>query len=245
MIPLDLETKPRLDLVVRFVKPPEGFDPAAVKYGNTKDPAKRAELLAQKERDHADTVSAYWALAKDRAQLNPLTAEIVCIGLLVDGKPQILFGDEKTILTHFWALFASHGLAGEKFVFWSGNGQPTENFDPDMIIKRSWILGVKISALAFSGRYLSNRFEDAAGRYLLYKRDAYCGLSRAADQLNLFTPGGEISPKSEHDPVQGGNFWQYWEGLREGQDPGVQRALATNYLHNDLFILDAIVNRIY
>lgn len=244
MIPLDIETKPRLDLVRRFVKPPENFSPELVKYGNTKDPAKRAELLIQKENDHAAEVSAFWQKAKDRASLNPLTAEIVCIGLLIEGKPVILSGAEPVLLTNFWATFASHGLAGEKFVYWSGNGQPSENFDPDMIIKRSWIQGVRIGT-AFNGRYLSNRFEDAAGRYLLYKREAFCGVSRAADELNLFSPDSEIKPKSEDDPVCGENFWQYWEGLREGMDPGVQRALATNYLHNDLFLLNAVANRIY
>jgi hypothetical protein len=251
MIPFDIETKPRTDLVRRFIKPFPAFDPAAVKYGNTKDPAKRAELLALKESDHATEEQAYWKNAEDRASLNPLTAEIVCIGLLMDGKPVILSGNERDVLTEFWATFADHRLASEKFVFWSGTGNPSENFDVDMIVRRSWLLNVKVSPLAFSGRYLANRFEDAAGRYLLFKREAYCGLSKAALELGLFegdeTIKPAIFPKTDNDPVQGVNFYQWWEGTHANTklSPAEQREWATKYLTNDLLILAGIVDRIF
>lgn len=253
MIPLDIETRPRPDLVMRFVKPPEPFDAGAVKHGNTKDPEKRAALFQQKQLDHENQVSDYWANAKDRASLNPLTAEIVCIGFLIpvcgkNEKPQIeiLSGDETDILRRFWAKFSDFGLAGDRFAYWSGNGNPTDNFDPDMIIRRSWLLGVRVPPTAFNGRFLSNRFEDAAGRYLLYKRETFCGLSRAGDELGLFVAGAPIFPKSELDRVQGVNFHLYWDGKADpAMTPEAQRALALKYLTNDLLILNGIIDRVY
>lgn len=247
MIPLDIETRPRPDLVLRYVKPPEPFDPAGVKYGNTKDPEKRSALFQQKQQDHENEVAEYWAKAKDRASLNPLTAEIVCIGLLIEGQAVFLSGDERTILTQFWKRFSDFGMTGDKFVYWSGNGSQTENFDPDMIIRRSWLLGVKVPATAFNGRYLSNRFEDATGRYLLYKRDSYCGLSRAADELGLFSAAPcNIFQKTDRDRVQGANFSLYWDGKADpAMTPEEQRDLAGSYLTNDLLILSGIVDRIY
>src|SRR5690348_11390018 len=122
MIPFDIETKPRTELVKRFVEPFPAFDPEAVKYGNTKDPEKRAVILAEKEAGHKADEVAYWARAHDRASLNPLTAEIVCIGLLIDGRVRIISGDEKSVLTEFWEIFGSQKFASERFVFWSGNG---------------------------------------------------------------------------------------------------------------------------
>lgn len=250
MIVFDIETKPRADLVKRFIKPPAPFDPSAVKYGNTKDPAKRAELLAAKEQEHADSVAQFWKNASERAALDPLTAEVVVIGLLVDGVVTYLEGTEHEVLTLFWKHFTEHALAVTSFVYWSGNGNPSENFDADMIIRRSWMTGVKVPATVFDGRYLSRRFTDAAGRYLLGERNAYCSLTDAADQLGLYGIGGlEIFPKTDEDPVKGVNFWQWYEGTFPAGDgdpvaPTVQRARALQYLRNDLLTLGAIADRI-
>lgn len=255
MILFDIETKPRPDLVTRFIKPFEKFDPSAVKYRNTKDPALREAKLAEEQNKHTAAEAAYWQNAMDRAALNPQTGEIVAIGLRGAGNVEILGEDdcgEKIILDHFWNAFANPHHSGEAFVFWSGNGSPTENFDPDYIIRRSWILGVKVPPLAFGdGGYLGRRFVDAARRYLLGKRDAYCGLSRCADELGLYTKDGPITPKLETDPVQGANFWQWWEGTAPkvlhpsgNVEAKLQRELAKKYLVNDLLTLDAITARI-
>lgn len=260
MIPFDIETKPRADLVARFVKPYPAFNPDEVKYGNTKDPVKRAELLASKEAEHKAGEVTYWANARERAALNPLTAEVLCIGLLVEGSLAI-FGqgktyglkDERGVLTAFWRLFTDRSSAGEKFVFWSGNGSSTENFDLDMIVRRSWILGVEVSPLLFNGRYFTNRFEDVAGRYLLYKRESFCGLARAADELGLFVPGCAFTPKGETDLVTGEHFHLFWDGKADEiiaargeapMSPEDQQKLAVRYLTNDLHLLEGVATRL-
>lgn len=247
----DIETKPRTDLVRRFIKPFPALDPSAVKYGNTKDPQKRAELLKQKEDDHRAEEVEYWRKAEERAALNPLTAEIICIGMLDDRGEQVFSGSERNILESFWNDFGDFARAGESFVFWSGNGAATENFDVEFIIRRSWMLGVPVHPLAFNGRYLGNRFVDAAARYLFGKREAYCSLSDAADQLGLFTPGCDIFPKSDTDPVQGVNFWEWFEGRMtshpttgEAIAPERQRAMALQYLSNDLRLLRSVAGRV-
>jgi hypothetical protein len=251
MIVFDCETKPRPDLVRRFIKPYPTFNPDEVKYGNTKDPVKRAELLALKEAEHKAGEAAYWQNAEERASLNPLTAEVLCVGLLIDGEPVIIgqnspvAQDEADVLRAFWRVWSDRSNGGEKFVFWSGNGNPAENFDLDMLVRRSWIVGVPVPPLVFNGRHFSSRFEDVAGRYLLYKREAFCGLSRAADELGLFRAGCDFTPKGEDDLVTGANFHLWWEGKAGDVVAAVeQRQLAVKYLTNDLRLLEAIAGRL-
>jgi len=245
MIIFDIETRPRLDLVARFTKAYAPFDPAAVKYGNTKDPAKRALILAEKEEDHRLDELAYWSNAQERAALNPLTAEIICIGVF--GTPVVVHESEKLALEWFWAFFSTDTLYGENFVFWSGCGNQSENFDVDMIIRRSWGCGVTVPPCAFNGRYLSSRFVDAAKRYLLGKREAFCSLTDCAFQLGLYESQPDLHPKDrEKDIVTGANFHEFWDGknLTSGIPSEGQRPLALAYLRNDLATLEAVAKRI-
>ncbi len=243
----DIESRPRPELVARFVKPFPAFDPAAVKFGNTRDQEKRAALVKEKAEAHVQEETAYWDNARERAALNPLTAEICCIGIRFNGTILILGADgqsEPVILRQFWEAFQNNH--GEPFVFWSGSGNPAENFDPDFIIKRSWICGVPVPPSAFDGRYLGRKFVDAAARYLMFKREAYCSLTDAADQLGLYTGENNIFPKNkETDVVVGSNFHMYWDGkINDGASASDQRALAVRYLENDLLTADLIAARI-
>lgn len=251
MIVFDIETKPRPDLVRRFIEPYPAFNPDEVKYGNTKDPVKRAELLATKEAEHKAGEVTYWKNAEERAALNPLTAEVLCVGLLVEGDLYILGQnvcgcvDERGVLIQFWDTFRAGSNAGEKFLFWSGNGNPATNFDVDMLVRRSWILGVEVPPSVFNGRFLSSKIEDAAARYLMYQREAFCCLSRAADELGLFQPGCDFTPKGEADLVTGENFHLWWDGKAGNLvAPEEQQKLAVKYLTNDLRLLEAIANRL-
>jgi len=222
-----------------------------VKYGNTKDPTKRAVILQEKEAEHAQASIDHWRNAEERAALNPLTAEVLCIGVMpVDGTlpAKVFSGTEKAVLTEFWTLFVDPHFMSEPFVFWSGTGDPYQNFDADMVIRRSWLAGVPVPASVFAGsggRYLSSRFIDAAGRYLLGKREAFCSLSDAADQLGVFERAPTLRKKDkENDPVTGANFHLWWDGLMPDSAPDHQRELAAGYLQNDLALLRAIAARI-
>lgn len=248
----DIETKPRPDLVERYVQPLPPFDPAAVKYGNTKDLEKRGVIFKAAEDAYAQAAIDHMADAHERAALNPLTAQVIAIGV-ADSQPGadevtvISNQDERELLREFWILFCSHAMAVESFVFWSGTADIGENFDIDMLVRRSWLLGIKVPQLVFNGRYYGNRLVDATGRYLLGRRGSYCTLSRAADELGLFTPESGLKPKKDDDPVRGENFWKWWEGsvADSSLSPTDQRFLATTYLQNDVLTLKAIVGRIF
>tara|TARA_R110002126_G_scaffold290821_1_gene448964 strand:+ start:35593 stop:36354 length:762 start_codon:yes stop_codon:yes gene_type:complete len=253
MIVIDIETKPIPELVEKFIKPLPAFDQNEVKFGNTKDPEKRAALVASKQAEHDDATVAHMAKAKDRAALNPLTAQVLVIGLYNDHaqspehRMEFLEGNEKLILSNFWSQWYDTHLSTDRFVFWSGSSN-SENFDPDMLIRRSWILGVKVPPQVINGRYLGSRWEDAAQRYMFGRFNEYCGLSRAAEELGLFGDGAKIFPKSKDDTVTGANFWQWYENKMTCDAAKAcpsQKTLAMSYLTNDLLILDAIAGRIY
>jgi len=167
MIVFDIETGPLPEEELRRMMAPEEppfdpstlkpFDPDSVKYGNTKDPTKRAEKLEECRRKHEeDTANAeknYEAKrAKDRAEyeakfiegaaLNALTCRILAIGYRpCGGKPIVKCGDgshesEKAILEHFWGI-AARASEGGLLV-----GHNSKNFDLPMIIRRSWLHGL-------------------------------------------------------------------------------------------------------
>jgi len=257
MIILDIETRPREDLVERYIKPLEAFNPDAVKYGNTKDAGKRAALLDSKKAEHDDASALHLTKAKAKAALDPLTAEIVVIG--VNGSEsspcegEFFFeGTEEEILTEFWDLWRSGESTKDEMISWSGNAS-SDCFDPMMILRRSWMLDIKTPSQVVNGRYLGNRWVDASSRYLVGKYGSYCSLTRAADELGLFLGTDELrlSRKSDNDIVTGKDFHLWYDGkvpnLNDSHASTAehQRALALSYLSNDLRLLQGIVDRIY
>ena len=231
----DIETKPRPDLVERFAKPYPDFDEAAIKCGNL-GPDKAAAKIAQARLDHEADRASYWANLKDRAALDPFTAEVLCIGVISDtGEPEIFAEKtEEATLRQFWNLVGLSENATSKFVFWAGGGDPYKNFDLDFLVTRSRIRHVPIPSRVRNGRYYSDRFVNLSGEFLLHQREKYLSLSKAADLLDLYVAGGPIWPKRDDDPVTGANFWQWWEGTAHTDVPAnEQRAYAVQYLHND------------
>ena len=72
-IVFDLETGPLAESELSALLPP--FDPAEVKTGNLKDPAKIAEKIAEAEANHRRDFI-------ERAALDPLTGRVVAIGVM-------------------------------------------------------------------------------------------------------------------------------------------------------------------
>jgi hypothetical protein len=246
-IGFDIETRPRVDLVDRFAKPFPEFDESAVKYGNTKDPVKRAELLSSKRAEHEAERDAYWANLRERAALDPFTGEIICIGLITDqGKIDIVAEkDEMATIRQFWQVFGLAYNATTKFVFWSGCGDPAKKFDIDYIVTRSRILGVSVPQRVRSGRFYADRVVDLASEFLLFQRDRYLTLTKAADILGVYSEYRELFPKRDDDPVTGANFFQWWDGTAQTDVPAAeQRAFAEKYLRNDLLHLPPLALRI-
>lgn len=247
-IGFDIETRPLPELVDRFAKPFPDFDPLAVKYGNTKDPVKRAALLEAKQAEHEEDRVRYWANLKDRAALDPFTGAVICIGMGLgdQGEPEIVAeATEGGTIAAFWDVFSSYHYATSKFVYWSGSGDPAKCFDIDYLVTRSRILGVTVPPLVRNGRYYASRIVDLAAEFLLFQRDKYLSLSKAADLLGLYTPNGKLFPKADDAPVTGANFFQWWDGtMPEGGDHATQRMGAEGYLINDVRHLQALAPRI-
>ena len=108
-IVFDLETGPLAESELSALLPP--FDPAEVKTGNLKDPAKIAEKIAEAEANHRRDLI-------ERAALDPLTGRVVAIGVMrydAKGETPTKFGtggkfsiighdDEARTLREFWEI---------------------------------------------------------------------------------------------------------------------------------------------
>lgn len=243
-VAFDVECRPLPELVDKYARPFPDFDESAVRYGNTKDPLKRAALLEQKRIDHAEELLTYWAKLRERAALDPFTGAIVCIGVITDtGAPEIIAeATEAATLQRFWELYLLHQQSA--FIYWSGSGDASKCFDPDYIVTRSRLNRVRVPKSVRVGRFYDNRIIDLAAVFLLHQRDRYLSLTKAADMLGLYAEHADIFPKTDTDLVQGEDFWLFWDGNAynpadfpsENKMPTAveQRALAVKYLCNDL-----------
>ncbi len=165
MMAFDIETGPLPEAELRrMMAPEEGpfdpttikpFDPEAVKYGNTKDPVKRAEKLEECRKRHEDDSAnaernyiqkrdekraQYEKDFIDGAALNALTCRILAIGYRpAGGKAIVKCGDgsheaEAEILRHFWTIAESIAENDGLLI-----GHNNKNFDLPVIIRRSWL----------------------------------------------------------------------------------------------------------
>lgn len=245
----DIETRPRLDKVALLAEPYPVFNPEAVKYGNTKDPVKRAALLEQRTQEHADAKLEHEERQRDRAGLDPFTAEVCVIGF-VDSKGSrvTMDGAEKDMLTEFWCAVSAPGDAGNVWVYWSGCGDRSSCFDLDFLVTRSRILGVPLPPFVRAGPYYSSRFVCLAKELLLYQRERYLSLTRAAELFGLYEPNGRgcvvLERKKPDDLVTGKNFHQFYDGIACELPKKQQRKLALDYLRNDLAHLSELAHRI-
>lgn len=169
----DIETAPLPDDQLAAMLPP--FDPAAVKVGNIKDPAKIAEKIAEAEANHAFDF-------KDKAALSATTGRVLAIGCQLDGEPSILHNeDERDLLHDFWgATLADH----QRFVPIVGFN--THLFDLPFLIRRGWKYGINPPAGLRKGRYFSEiRSIDLRDEWQLGDRMAHGSLDAVSRHLGL------------------------------------------------------------
>lgn len=146
-IVFDIETGPQDEAKLLALLPP--FDPADVKVGNIKDPAKIAEKIAEAEVKHK-------ARFLSEAALSPATGQVLAIGyqkLLEDGtdcSPTIMIPgdgiDERVLLKGFWDFFAAEWA--QEHAMWVGHN--VIDFDLPFLVNRSRILGIKVPFGVFS-----------------------------------------------------------------------------------------------
>lgn len=226
---------------------PGEFDPATVKYGNTKDEAKRAIILAEAREKHdvicsthgpavAALAEQHFADFKSRAALDATTGRVLAIGLqsadngkfaIVDGG-----GDEPKLLADFWGKYAkcrAQPGSPRKMV-----GCNIYGFDLPFLIRRSWILGVDVPpTVTVNRRYFDQLFVDLREVWL-------CGQSwgNCDSKLDTMARALGVGSKADGGGVTGADFGRLWLGTAE------EKQQAVMYLRNDLELTSKVAMRL-
>jgi hypothetical protein len=169
----DIETGPRpWSEIEQFYEPPGELIPWSddqVKYGNLKDPTKRAEKYAAVKAEYLarlagqeeeKTVHRGAWLAE--CALDPVTGQVLAIGYLRGETGVIDHGDERKMLENFWNLwYESAKRNGSEMIGYNTNG-----FDLPFLVRRSWLLKVEVPGdVLVDGRYWSRLFIDLMLRW--------------------------------------------------------------------------------
>jgi hypothetical protein len=240
---LDIETGPLpMETILPFYAPPASLPPwddSMVKYGQMKDPVKRAEKYNQvKGAYQAQLDNEKAAIDQHRAQwlsdaaLSPVTGQVLAIGLRA-GEIDYILGDEgqseAEILQQFWTVFRKHATSG-KFIGFNSN-----SFDVPFIAWRSYVHSIEIPSSAWdkSGRYPAYCFVD------LRDRVPQRGLPADSDgkKRGLSNVCRLLGIGSKPEGVDGGDFARLWAGNEESR----QQAIA--YLENDLELTAKLAQR--
>jgi hypothetical protein len=206
-ITFDIETEPMDEQQLRAILPP--FDESQVKYGNTKDEAKRAAKLEEcKAKYETDFFS--------KAALNPTTGRVLVIGFYsVELRNFVVHeGDEREILTSFWRDFSSARVGRCRMV-----GVNCYGFDLPFLIRRSWILGVTVppGVVQFDGEWV--RWSHV---FLDLRRVWQLGDRQAESSFDLI--GKALGTGGKREGESGADFYKLW---REDRDRAIE------YLKND------------
>lgn len=240
----DIETGPLPESEIRkrvppydkgtLPKHPGEFNPAAVKYGNMKDEAKRAEKLEAARTKHAEKVeswqsdadgaeAAYWSEIFDRAALSAATGQVLAIGFLKEGMPPQIIGqqeDERTVIEFFWKRYAACCDKKVRLV-----GHWITGFDLPFLMRRSWILGVRFpDSVLEKERYWNPIFVDTLRRWSCGDWKCLTGLDAVARALGLPGKNGD-----------GAEFAKLW---------ATDRPKAIAYLVNDLNVSAAVARAV-
>lgn len=214
-IVFDVETGPLAESELSALLPP--FDPAEVRTGNLKDPAKIAEKIAEAEANHRREFF-------DRAALDPLTGRVVAIGMLVfpeirGQRPEVgvesgecvIIGheDEARTLREFWQHTQAEMGRMNPMIGFNIFG-----FDLPFLFRRSWKLRVPVPFGIRRGRYWGDQMIDLRDAWQLGDRQARGSLDSIAKHLGVGAKNGD-----------GKAFAELWRS---------DRAKAEAYLRNDL-----------
>ena len=245
MLVFDIETGPlEWEAIEGFFSAPDApgdFDPGAVKYGNTKDPAKRAEKLAQAQSDHAALVAGHGEVIEQAkrdfaggAALSPLTGRVVAIGYKSD-REEVVVGlgrkkkaedglvdiDEALVLGDFWRRVENARREARSMV-----GHNIFGFDLPFLLRRSWKNDVAVPEGVLSGgRYWDKCFVDTMQQWCCGAYGERVSLDNLA---KFFGVGGKP------DGITGADFARLWFGTKE------ERVAADGYLRNDLQMTYAV-----
>ena len=207
----------------------EAFDPSAVKTGNMSDP-KKIEAKIAKERaawekaksDHAkqqaEDETNHFERFKDRAALDPVTGCVVVIGIhdISTNAFEAITGPlEDMMLAEWWKLYQQVSQRRGQLV-----GVNIFKFDLPFLVRRSWILGVKVPAdvVDLSSKWCnwSRVFRDVRTAWQLGDNQVESNFQHLA---KVFKTDGK------HDGMSGKDFARAWSEDRDA---------ALKYLEQDV-----------
>jgi len=228
-IVFDIETGPRRwTEIEQFYTPPESLPPwneSMVRYGQTKDPAKRKEKYDKVKADY----DAKLAIEKvdhenkrlewlGRAALSPVTGCVLAIGLRGENGTAIIGEDEDSesqILDAWWHHYKACASSSKRLIGFNIFG-----FDLPFLIRRSWFHGIPVpQSVLQKNRYWADVFVDLMAVW-------GCGVWN--ERVSLDTASRFFGIGGKPDDVGGGDFARLWLGTAE------QHKQAAGYLRNDL-----------
>lgn len=237
-IVFDIETEPLPDEeLAKVVDPfdaasvphPGAFDQSSVKLGNLKDESKIAEKIAAARAAHEKAVAdydntvkaaeqSYWQEIRDKAALDATTGRVCAIGYLTDSKEMIetaIDFDEVDLLRRFWSIAAKMRSENRKVI-----GHNIAGFDVPFIVRRSWILGLRVPDWVTTPTgYLNPMFLDTMLTWQVGNRRDFIKLDRLARALDCGCKPSDCTGADFHRLLRGS---------------GAEREAAIEYLRNDL-----------
>lgn len=175
----DIETAPLSDSELReYCDPfdpssigqmPGEFDPSTVKCGNIGGPnsEKGKAKIEEARKLHEETRAGwtekvkrseaeYWDKIKNRAALSPETARVGAIGWAeYGGEINAEIAPESDLITSFWNRVTVQMTRGKEVVGFNSN-----HFDIPFLVRRSWILGIRVPPLFAYNNRLKPLFID-------------------------------------------------------------------------------------
>ncbi len=233
---LDIETRKKKDMARQLAKPYASFDPDDVKTGNFGETAAKAKIEKARA-DHAEKEIKYYAGKEKHAGLVPECSEICTIGWIHEDDRLEIYDSkmsESQMLTATWDEFHR----GTHII-----GHTIIKFDLAMLIKRSWILGVKVPDGIYTMKgtriYFTERIIDIAtlwnlgeSTWDLMKDGRQWSCSYIAKVLGCARP-------REYD-VTGETFANFWDSPEKKDNDA-----AVEYLTDDLLETSCIYNKLY
>ena len=173
----DIETGPLSTEQVESVMP--AFDPAEIKTGNLKDPAKVAEKIEQVRASHRQSVI-------DRAALDPMTGQVLAIGVMTtEDDMATISGAEADVLNAFWDMIRTNSGIHRLF------GYNCRDFDVPFICRRSFVHGIPVPPNVWDGRWTDKNIIDLSDWWRKPRGQGIYSLAQVCRMLGLGEKAGD------------------------------------------------------
>ena len=170
----DIETGPLSLEEVEAVAPK--FNPGKhVKYGNVKDPEKRAAIAAKAEEEWVPKL-------RETGGLNAEYGRVLLVSALFDDEPRFYEGEEGQLISQLWDDLDVY-RRGKPAVYVNHN---IKNFDLPFLIRRSWVHDITVpTCVSPLGRYWPNEVIDTMDIWACTEFKKFISLDQLGRLLGL------------------------------------------------------------